>query len=171
MKLDTAALERLDPPRLHWLVSDPEDVGEFDQLLADRGITARVLRGSAMRTLDGLFAEVSSKLEFPDYFGNNWDALDECLADFEWLPGFAYTIVIVDALEVLAAEPAHQLEVLVKLLDRVSAEWAESVEIGEAWDRPAVPFHVIFQETASRVPDARARYASAGVSTADCLNC
>ncbi len=33
-----------------------------------------------------LFAVISNAMHFPDYFGHNWDALDECLGDMDWLP-------------------------------------------------------------------------------------
>ena len=33
-----------------------------------------------------LFETLSEALRFPDYFGCNWDALDECIRDLSWLP-------------------------------------------------------------------------------------
>ncbi|CAN5372167.1 hypothetical protein BH09BAC1_BH09BAC1_05620 [soil metagenome] len=32
-----------------------------------------------------LFEELSIKLNFPVYFGNNWDALTDCLRDLDWI--------------------------------------------------------------------------------------
>ena len=34
-----------------------------------------------------LLDALSDALCFPDYFGGNWDALDECIRDLSWLPG------------------------------------------------------------------------------------
>ena len=33
-----------------------------------------------------LLNAVSDALCFPDYFGGNWDALEECIRDLSWLP-------------------------------------------------------------------------------------
>lgn len=33
-----------------------------------------------------LLDALSVALQFPDYFGGNWNALDECLRDLSWLP-------------------------------------------------------------------------------------
>lgn len=43
---------------------------------------------------DELLRRIAAALAFPDYFGHNWDALDECLADLAWLdaPGFVLGI-------------------------------------------------------------------------------
>jgi RNAse (barnase) inhibitor barstar len=38
--------------------------------------------GSETELLDAL----ANALRFPDYFGGNWDALNECINDLSWLP-------------------------------------------------------------------------------------
>lgn len=38
-----------------------------------------------IKTKDELLLELHNKLQFPNYFGFNWDALLECLCDFNWV--------------------------------------------------------------------------------------
>lgn len=54
-----------------------------------------VLPAESMPSLDGrqlgdktsLLAALGQALIFPDYYGGNWDALDECLVDLSWHEG------------------------------------------------------------------------------------
>jgi RNAse (barnase) inhibitor barstar len=34
---------------------------------------------------NALFSWYAETLHFPEYFGNNWDAFDECLCDLSWI--------------------------------------------------------------------------------------
>ena len=35
---------------------------------------------------DAILAALSRSLGFPDWFGGNWDALEDCLTDLSWRP-------------------------------------------------------------------------------------
>jgi RNAse (barnase) inhibitor barstar len=41
---------------------------------------------AGLATKEALFEELYQRLQFPDYFGGNWDALWECIRDLSWLP-------------------------------------------------------------------------------------
>ena len=58
------------------------------------GLALKVIKGRLCKTPATLFAEFARALAFPDYFGHNWDALEECLADLEWLPAKGYILQI-----------------------------------------------------------------------------
>jgi RNAse (barnase) inhibitor barstar len=119
------------PPWILRLSGEKIDHGQTERTLAEYGITARVLNGGRMRTTDELFSEFSSRLDFPDYFGRNWDALDETLADLSWLPGLAYAVMIEEAGQLLEEEPGSETEVLFRLVEYVAEEWATPVNLDE----------------------------------------
>jgi hypothetical protein len=48
-------------------------------------LTVVTLGCKEMKTRQGLFDESSDVLEFPECFGNNWDALSDCVPELSWL--------------------------------------------------------------------------------------
>lgn len=145
------------------LECDPRAADETVLAWSESGLVVRVVRGRKMRTLQGLFDEFAAALQFPWYFGENADAFDECIADLDWLPPHeGYVIVIKDPGQVLADEGTSVLSWLVGSLSRASEEFARPVELGESWDRPAVPFHVVLQSAIAGVATITPRWAEGG---------
>ena len=132
---------------------------------AEHGLTVRVVRGQKMRTDEALFNEVAAALQFPSYFGENWDALDECIADLEWLPpGAGYVLYVLHADQVLADETSWSIGVFVRVLNKAITEWATEVALGEWWDRPPIPFNVVLQVDPQSVEAGRSRWIAVGAA-------
>lgn len=114
---------------------------------SDAALTIRAIRGRKARTVPALFDEFAAALQFPYYFGENWSAFDECIADLDWLPAQAgIAVLIYEAGQVLADDTQEDLAVLVKVFAQAAATFGQPVEDGEWWDRPALPFHFVLQE-------------------------
>ncbi|MBU6432913.1 MAG: barstar family protein [Nitrospirae bacterium] len=107
---------------------------------APNGYALRTIKGAKCQTTDGLLTEFARALDFPDYFGHNWDALEECLADLEWLPAKGYILLITNAVQVLPDE--EEYETFLEILRDAGEAWG----IGQAGmgARRATPFHVLF---------------------------
>ena len=81
-------------------------VARADEVLdAARGSGLRVtcvsLTGASEKT--ELLARVARGLEFPDWFGGNWDALEDCLTDLSWLQADGH-VLLFDAAQTLALD-------------------------------------------------------------------
>lgn len=103
------------------------------------GYALRTIQGKKCRTPAGLFGEFARALAFPDYFGHNWDALEECLADLEWLPAKGYILLITDTQAVLP-EDEEEYETLLEILDDAGEAWST----GHTANGRCAPFHVVF---------------------------
>lgn len=154
-------------PCLRLWATEAAAVAETAANWSEAGLIVRTVRGTKMRSISTLMDEVSAALQFPHYFGENWAALDECLADMEWLlPAAGIVLVVVGAELVLVDEDAEQLEAFVSALRNASDEYGAPVALGEAWDRPAVPFHVVLQAAGDASAEASRRWAAAGAQLA-----
>ena len=115
------------------------------------GFALKVIKGAKCQTITGLLTECARALDFPDYFGHNWDALEECLADLEWLPAKGYILLITNA-ECVLPDNEENYETFLEILRDAGEAWGN----GQAGTgtRRATPFHVLFavskQEKAKR---------------------
>lgn len=79
-----------------------------------------LLDGRALPDKAAVLAAVSEALAFPDYFGANWDALEECLNDMSWRAGpVLLAIAHADAL------PRAELETLIDIFALAAESWRE----------------------------------------------
>jgi len=71
----------------------------------------------------GLFEHFAAALAFPDWFGANWDALEDCLGDLSWRPD-AGRLLVIDGFETLQGAGGDDFRVLLGLLGDVAQDWA-----------------------------------------------
>ena len=93
-----------------------------------------------MRQRQGVFDQFAASLQFPYYFGENWDAFNDCVTDLSWLRADAVVVCVTDANRLLDAAPAEQLEKLAAVMDSATGRWNQPPK-GES----AKPFHVVLQ--------------------------
>ena len=80
-----------------------------------RGAVAGVLGPAASKA--ELLEEFAGALQFPGWFGRNWDALADALGDLSWLPPGEKVVVWVGADVLRARQPAAYLTALDVLRD------------------------------------------------------
>jgi RNAse (barnase) inhibitor barstar len=93
------------------------------------------VRGQCCDTKSKLFDEFARALKFPEYFGHNWDAFDECINDLEWLDTAGYVVAVTQAERLLVSQDADYAT-LIDILSDAGREWAAPSD-----QRSARPFH------------------------------
>ena len=86
-------------------------------------MTVDVSRASTREELHSLLARA---LEFPDYYGHNWDAFDECIRDVS-LPAR----VQVTGLAALQARLPREAELLQRCIDEFARESGHDITTSE----------------------------------------
>lgn len=92
---------------------------EHDHLvLAGSDTWVGILDGNKLPTMDSFYEAISSALNFPDYFGQNLDALDELLFDLDWIKQKFVLLVVLNSSQLLHEETVRKPD-LITLLQEV----------------------------------------------------
>ncbi|NGN68048.1 hypothetical protein G5C51_29625 [Streptomyces sp. A7024] len=70
-----------------------------------------------------LLARVAAALHFPAWFGNNWDALADCLGDLSWLGPSHGTLLLVRAWDAFADTAPRDAATAASILAAATDDW------------------------------------------------
>jgi RNAse (barnase) inhibitor barstar len=82
------------------------------------------IEGKNITSKDQLMNHVATALRLPKTFGHNWDALEECLVDLEWVDDEGY-VIYYDHIDGLLNAHPDQFETLVEILRDAVNSWKE----------------------------------------------
>jgi RNAse (barnase) inhibitor barstar len=75
-----------------------------------------------VRSKQDLLDAIARELAFPDWFGSNWDALEDCLTDLSWSVASGYVLILANAGAFAAAEP-EEFETALEVFDGAAEYW------------------------------------------------
>lgn len=137
----------------------------LDELVEERrggGAYVGVIDGREARTEPAFFTAVAEALELPEWFGANWDALDEVLADRSWLVGSEHVLVVRHALWLLEDEPQERLKILVEVLGAAASGEPDPDDRGSGVQLETAPLVVVLHAHPDDEDTLRRRYEGVG---------
>lgn len=116
------------------LLADPSQAGAFFVDARDREAMAeaaetlnyKVLRidlGGCSDKAQALQL-IAEALQFPDWVGDNWDALADAISDLSWLPANGYLLLLEHAGQ-WREHASADFDVLLDILNQAATPWAE----------------------------------------------
>ncbi len=82
-----------------------------------------LLDGNNIRDKQSLLSEFAGALEFPPYFGHNWDAFEECMMGIDTKTGGKGCIIVFTKPELLFNSDKTAFEVLIEILKNTASRF------------------------------------------------
>jgi RNAse (barnase) inhibitor barstar len=131
-----------DGPLIHFLPPELLHSESVKSGAGQLGFAVFEVDGRKIQNIPSLMDAFAMAMNFPPYFGRNWDALHDCTTDLSWERAIGYTLVLFDADPLLDLEE-NGFSVLSGIIQETVRDWRD--ERGEYGERTGpVPFHVIF---------------------------
>jgi RNAse (barnase) inhibitor barstar len=72
-----------------------------------------------------MLADIGKTLTFPDWFGHNFDALADCLADMAWQPADGY-LVLLEHCDGIHGKAESDFVTTLQVFEQAANEWREA---------------------------------------------
>ncbi len=110
-----------------WFLPAHKESRALQKLAKVAGFAFFHVEGKNIARKEQLLNHVATALHFPGDFGHNWDALEECLTDLEWVDGDGY-LIYYDHIDGLLEAHPDQFETFVEIVRDAVASWKEDGE-------------------------------------------
>jgi hypothetical protein len=112
-------------PAVYQLVS-PITLAELADLNRDGRAKIFYLDGQQIVDRASLFDRFATTMQFPEYFGHNWDALEDCLTDIFYEDAVDRQLIILGRLDNFAIDDPHQWSMLLAICKSTVEYWQDT---------------------------------------------
>lgn len=107
---------------LSGVYAAPADTAALRARAAGSDLAWKDVDLARVRSKDELLRAMAGALEFPAHFGGNWDALEDCLGDSEYLPHAGYVMHLTHA-DLAQRALGEAWDTLLDILRESAAYW------------------------------------------------
>lgn len=107
-----------------YTVDIQADANEIRLLAEQHEYRFYYIRGDDISTKQEFLDEAKATMNFP-YFGNNWDALLDCLRDLSWHPAKGY-ILLYDNFHIFQKNSPEDFAVALEVFNDATVSWKEA---------------------------------------------
>src|SRR5579862_4463551 len=115
--------KRLADPRQSGIHRATPRSEELEQASKQAGLAMFRIDISQARDRKDFLNVIAKVLQFPDWFGYNWDALNDCLTDLEWLSTKTGYVLLFENADRFAAGHKHDFRQAMDVFRAASEYW------------------------------------------------
>jgi RNAse (barnase) inhibitor barstar len=105
-----------------FALSGDADVERIGEIASGFDCAIVPVRGK-IRNKQDFLSEMAGSLNFPDYFGHNWDAFEECISDTDQIPNQTLVLILNDVAAFAKNEP-EEMKTAIDILRDAAEAWS-----------------------------------------------
>lgn len=123
-----------DDAHLQAILADAEKAGVYHLPHMDKKVVVAAAKAAGLAAFrvnlakagdkEHLLKSIAKGMKFPDWFGHNFDALADCVADMGWKPADGY-LVLLEHCDGIHGKSEEDFSSVLNIFEQAAEEWRE----------------------------------------------